>query len=216
MALVERGAEVELKTKERTMNSRIRTVGAVSLSVASAFGMTGCGCLVGSKEYLANAKGAGFSIAAEEGFPRYVAARPRAAGRAKTVVISMPDIKVEADRKGNDPSSPSFRLYYASVARNQLAALDRELALLENRARLKGGAALAAIDPEVRDYNLSVDLLEESLWEASGARNADEFEPAAHAIAAHLSEARDAVRDAARLVTRTPMNTSQEPVDRDI
>jgi hypothetical protein len=192
------------------MNARGPMVGAWTLGLCSA-ALTGCGCLVSESEYLAKSRGESASFTVTDGAATDDAVQARAAARsgarAKPVAIVTRQAAKRDAAAVDKPASSSYRLYYESVARSKLEALHRELALLTTRAELKGAPALAAIEPGVRDFNSSVDLMEDSLWRASGARNADDWSPAAHAIAHHLHEASEAVRDAAEAVFETPSPT---------
>ena len=105
---------------------------------------------------------------------------------------------------------------YGSEIVTELESMERSLERIEARAGIKGAAAQAALDPKVRDFNDSVAMIEEYVAEVQQMRNAIAWRDFVASVEESMQNARESVREAARVVSKTPDNEYQEPVDRDI
>lgn len=195
------------------MKIRLSSVAALAaaLCVAPLFG--GCARWVGAREFIDDSM--------DEHYAAGGAPAPAAAAhRAAPFVIT----KGEYDRDAADDADdvvvvlPGRATRFVSI-RGELEALERELMRIQTRARLKGAAATAAIDPAVRDFNDSRDVIQDRLQEpqdrvltAALYREwpADVYSEAmitAEEIDNALVSAWRAVREAAELAYQTPSPT---------
>jgi hypothetical protein len=98
--------------------------------------------------------------------------------------------------------SPNAAWYQSNVTR-ELDALQHQMDRIESRARLKGAAALAAIEPPMRDFNMARDDIREQMNDATKLRSEDWGRFVIH-IDHDLTDVRQTVGRAEEALNATP------------
>lgn len=194
----------------------MRSMSVIVACCALATILTGCGNYVSNKEYFETSFGPPRMMDDVHAFRSSEAAAvavPHREAEPRVKVIHLPatagvDLSsrdpLAALRAGEKIERPVNLNAMSLSVKRELESLERELAQIAARARLKGAAGEAALEPSSRAFRNSAELAAEYIIEARSVRGNGDGQAVTVQLNEALGTAREAVREGAAAVDRLP------------